>query len=193
MHKHVECPADCSVCVLCLRLSDTHTYIHTCVHVFYFIKTDTLWSVIFNTDISFPPPPQKKAVSTGEYGCYSSRTDDDIPADISKIVSYKSVMIEPLVIRMDMLIAVKTYGFIWGIVRSVGSMLKWIQIKRSVYRSQGCNFGGIYWLRYSEVSRAAQWTISLPNDSNSWQQQRCSFPPLVPTSRHPNSPSQYSR
>jgi hypothetical protein len=51
-------------------------------------------------------------VSAGEYGCYSSQRDDDIPADSSTVVSYKPVMVVPLVIRMDMLIAVKTSGFV---------------------------------------------------------------------------------
>lgn len=53
--------------------------------------------------------PSRRA---GGYGCYSNQSYDDIPADSSTIVSYKPVMVEPLVTRMDMLIAVKASGFV---------------------------------------------------------------------------------
>jgi hypothetical protein len=56
--------------------------------------------------------PLRTEVSTGEHGCHSSQNDDDIPADSSTIVSYKPVMVVPLVIWMDMLIAVKASGFV---------------------------------------------------------------------------------
>jgi hypothetical protein len=52
--------------------------------------------------------PPRRPVSTGEYWCYSSQSDDDIPADSSTVVSYKPVMVVPLV----MSIAVKASGFV---------------------------------------------------------------------------------
>jgi hypothetical protein len=130
--------------------------------------------------------PPRRAMSTGEYGCYSSQSYDDIPADSSKIFSHKPVMVVPLVIRMDMLIAVKASGFVWGIARSVGSMLKWIPIKRGVCRSQGRKYSEIYWLRYSAMSRAAHLITQIPGNG------RHAPSPQFPTTRHPNRPSQYS-
>jgi hypothetical protein len=108
--------------------------------------------------------PLRTPVCTGECGCYSSQSDDDIPADSSTIVSYKPVMVVPLVIRMDMLIAVKASGFVWGIARSVGSMLKWIPIKHGVYRSHGHKYSEIYWFRHSALSRAAHLITEIPGN-----------------------------
>jgi len=109
------------------------------------------------------------------------QSDDDIPADNSIIVSYRPVMVVPLVIRMNTLIAVKASGFASGIARSGGSILKCIPIKRGVYRSQRHKYSEIYRLRYSAMSRAA--LIQIPGNGRY-------APPL--TSRHPNRPSQYS-
>lgn len=130
--------------------------------------------------------PPRRAVSAGEYGCYFSYSDDDIPVDSSTIVSYKPVMLVPLVIRMDMLIAVQASGFASGIARSVGSMLKWIPIKRGIYGSQGRKYSEICWLRYSAMSSAVQLITQIPGNG------RHEPLPSPPTSRHPSRPSQYS-
>ena len=94
-------------------------------------------------------------MSTGEYRWYYSQSDDEIPAHNSIIVSYRPVIVVPLVIRMDTLIAVKASGFASGIARSGGSVLECIPIKRGVYRSQWHKYSEICRLRYSAMSSAA--------------------------------------
>jgi hypothetical protein len=121
-------------------------------------------------------------MSTGEHGCYSSQSDDDNPTDNSTIVSYKPVMVVPLVIRMGMLIAVKASGFVSGIAQSVGSTLKWIPIKRGLYRSQGRKYSEIYWLRQSAMSSAAHLITQIPGND------RHAPLPSTPSSRYPNRP-----
>ena len=61
-------------------------------------------------------------------------------------------------------------------------MLKWIPIKRGLYRSQGRKYSEIYWLRQSAMSSAAHLLTQIPgNDRHA---------PLSspPTSRYPNRP-----
>jgi hypothetical protein len=93
------------------------------------------------------------------------------------------VMVVPLVTRMDMLIIVKTPGLVWGIVRSVGSRLKWIPIKRGIYRPQGRRYSEIHWLRYPAMSRAKHLMPQIPGSD------RHARSPSAATYRHPNRPS----
>jgi hypothetical protein len=43
-------------------------------------------------------------------------------------------------------------------------MMKWIPIKRGIYRSQGHRYSEIYWLRYSAVSSAAHLITQIPGN-----------------------------